>query len=73
MQNNDGRVLIIDLINVLSFLIGVQNLSENNEQTNALEEHLKKQDEQYDKIISLLEELKLEGGNYGRKRNDGEC
>ena len=68
MQNNDDRVLIIDLINVLSFLIGVRNLNENNEQTNALEEHLKKQDEQYDKIISLLEELKLEGDNYeGRK------
>ena len=45
---------LIDFINILSYLIAIENLSENNEQTKALEEHLKKQDEQYNEIIKLL-------------------
>lgn len=45
----------IDLINVLSYLIGVENLQKNDEQIKQLEEHLSKQDKQYEKIIKLLD------------------
>lgn len=58
MNNN----YVIDLVNILSYLIGVQNLELNDKQIKELQEHLNKQDEQYEKIIELLE-----GGNYGRK------
>ena len=50
-NNND----VINLINILSYIIGVQNLVLNDEQIKKLEEHLNKQDEQYEKIIKLLE------------------
>lgn len=59
--------LLIDLVNILSFAIGIQNLELNNEQVQHLEHHLKKQDEQYEKIIKLLEVLKIEGGTDERK------
>lgn len=59
-MKNDNYNTIIDLINVFSFIIGIQNLNANNKQINSLEEHLSKQDAQYEKIISLLEELKLQ-------------
>lgn len=58
MENNKDYLILIDLINVLSFILGLKNLEENNEQSNSLEEHLNKQDAQYEKIISLLEDLK---------------
>lgn len=48
---------VLDLINILSFIIGVQNLSLNDKQISDLQEHLNKQDAQYEKIISLLEKL----------------
>lgn len=53
MKTNEQ--IIIDLINILSFLIGVQNMELNDKQINDLQEHLNKQDEQYEKIIRLLE------------------
>lgn len=59
MKNND--TLLIDLVNILSFVIGIQNLELNDKQINQLEEHLKKQDEQYEKILKLLEGGKDEG------------
>lgn len=49
---------VLDGINVASFIIGLQNLEENQKQLQALEEHLATQDKQYEKIIKLLEELK---------------
>lgn len=58
MENNKDYLILIDLINVLSFILGLKNLEENNEQSNSLDEHLNKQDAQYEKIISLLEDLK---------------
>lgn len=58
MKNND--TLFIDLVNILSFVIGLQNLELNDNQIKQLEEHLNKQDEQYEKIIKLLEEAKNE-------------
>lgn len=57
MQNNNNYAL--DLINILSFIIGVQNLSLNDKQISELQEHLNRQDEQYEKIISLLEEKEV--------------
>ena len=55
-NRNEEYVALIDLINILSFLIGVQNLSLNDKQVQQIEDHLKKQDEQYERIIALLEE-----------------
>lgn len=55
----------LDLINVLSFVIGVENLSLNDIQINKLEEHLNKQDKQYERIIELLERG-VQDGNSGQ-------
>ena len=55
-NKNTEYAYLIDLINILSFLIGVENLSLNDKQVDQIEEHLKHQDEQYDKIIKLLEQ-----------------
>lgn len=55
-NRNEEYVALIDLINILSFLIGIQNLSLNDKQVQQIEDHLKKQDEQYERIIALLEE-----------------
>lgn len=63
MKNENNYTL--DLINILSFIIGVQNLSLNDKQISELQEHLDKQDKQYEEIIKLLKEK--DGGNYGRK------
>lgn len=51
---------LLDYISILSFAIGVENLRKNDEQINALEEHLSKQDAQYDRIIKLLKGIKEE-------------
>ena len=56
----------IDIISVLSFIIGLQNLELNEKQVNALDTHLKEQDEnqlaliiqQNEEIIKLLKEIK---------------
>lgn len=48
----------IDWINVLSYILAVENLKSNEEQIKQLEEHLSKQDKQYEEIIKLLEEIK---------------
>lgn len=55
-MNNENNEYLFDLINILSFIIGVQNLSLNDKQIKKLENHLKKQDEQYEGIIKLLNE-----------------
>lgn len=56
MNNNDNTTFLINLVNVLSFAIGLQNLDMNDKQISALEEHLSKQDGQYEEIIRLLKE-----------------
>lgn len=53
-MNTDNEYLF-NLINILSFAIGIQNLDLNDKQIKQIEEHLAKQDEQYKKIIELLE------------------
>ena len=59
---NNRQLEYLDLITILSFSIGLENLQENRQQSEsqeqiikAIEEHLKTQDEQYEKIIKLLE------------------
>ena len=59
MDNNyKYNNFIIDLVNVLSFAVGLQNIELNNKQIADLQEHLNNQDKQYEKIIALLEENK---------------
>lgn len=61
-----GEWSFLDVLTVLSFIIGLQNLELNEKQVKSLDEHLKEQDEkllakiiqQNEKIIALLEELK---------------
>lgn len=60
MNNYNGKDYLLDLINILSFLIGVQNLELNDKQIQDLQEHLNKQDKQYEEIIELLKKLKGE-------------
>ena len=55
-------IAILVGIAILSFIIGLDNLQENRQQSKtqeqiikSIEEHLKRQDEQYEKIIKLLE------------------
>lgn len=60
MNNNDR---LLDLISILSFVIGVQNLVLNDKQIEELENHLNKQDKQYDEIIRLLKEEKYDRQN----------
>lgn len=56
-MNDNYNFNVLDGINVASFIIGLQNLNENQKQIQALEEHLAKQDEQYEEIIKLLNSL----------------
>lgn len=55
-QNDEYCTFIVNLISILSFAVGLQNLDMNNKQVTELEDHLKKQDEQYSEIIKLLKE-----------------
>ena len=54
-MNTDNEYLF-NLINILSFIIGVENLNLNDKQIEKLESHLSKQDKQYEEIIRLLKE-----------------
>lgn len=65
-ERND---LIFDFMSVLSFIIGIENLDKNDEQINQLENHLKKQDEQYEEILALLKDIKQGGANERKERN----
>ncbi len=56
MNTDNNNDYLLDLINILSFIIGVENLNLNDKQIEKLENHLNKQDEQYEKIIELLKE-----------------
>ena len=61
-QFEEQQINFLDIIAILSFIIGLDNLQENRQQSKtqeqiikSIEEHLKMQDEQYEKIIKLLE------------------
>ena len=43
-STNDANDRFLDIITILSFIIGLENLSLNEEQINNLEEHLRSQD-----------------------------
>ena len=53
---NTNNEYLLNLINILSFIIGVENLNLNDKQIEKLESHLNKQDKQYEEIIKLLKE-----------------
>ena len=54
MNTERNNEYLFDLINILSFIIGVENLNLNDKQIEKLENHLNKQDKQYEEIIQLL-------------------
>lgn len=65
MSNNnweDGNLSFLDILAILSFIIGLENLELNEKQSSNLEKHLSQQDESLlSKIISQNEEIiKLE-------------
>lgn len=65
-NGDDGQLSFLDLLTILSFIIGVENLSLNQKQVDNLETHLSKQDNnllskiiaQNEQIIDLLKENK---------------
>ena len=54
MNTENNNEYLFNLINILSFIIGVENLNLNDKQIEKLESHLSKQDKQYEEIIQLL-------------------
>ena len=56
MNTENNNEYLFNLINILSFIIGVENLNLNDKQIEKLENHLSKQDKQYEEIIQLLKE-----------------
>ena len=64
-ERNNGY--LFDLINILSFIIGIENLNLNDKQIEKLESHLSKQDKQYEEIIQLLKEGGILDGRREQK------
>lgn len=66
-MNNFEGLGLLDLITILSFVVGLENLDLNIKQMDGIEEHLSKQDKnlldkiikQNDAILEALEELRL--------------
>lgn len=56
MNTENNNEYLFNLINILSFIIGIENLKLNDKQIEKLESHLSKQDKQYEEIIQLLKE-----------------
>lgn len=63
MNTENNNEYLFSLINILSFIIGIENLNLNDKQIEKLENHLNNQDKQYEEIIILLKE----GGIYDRQ------
>lgn len=64
---NTENEYLLNLINILSFIIGVENLNLNDKQIERLESHLSKQDKQYEEIIRLLKEGGILDGRREQK------
>lgn len=64
---NTENEYLFNLINILSFIIGVENLNLNDKQIEKLESHLSKQDKQYEEIIRLLKEGGILDGRREQK------
>ena len=56
MNTENNNEYLLNLINILSFIVGVENLNLNDKQIEKLEKELNKQDKQYEEIIRLLKE-----------------
>lgn len=56
MNTENNNEYLFNLINILSFIIGIENLNLNDKQIEKLESHLSEQDKQYEEIITLLKE-----------------
>ena len=67
MNTENNNEYLFNLINILSFIIGIENLKLNDKQIEKLESHLSKQDKQYEEIIKLLKEGGILDGR--RKQN----
>ena len=67
MNTENNNEYLFNLINILSFIIGVENLSLNDKQIEKLESHLSKQDKQYAEIIQLLKEGGILDGRREQK------
>ena len=64
---NTENEYLFNLINILSFIIGVENLNLNGKQIEKLESHLSKQDKQYEEIVKLLKEGGILDGRREQK------
>ena len=67
MNTERNNEYLFDLINILSFIIGIENLNLNDKQIEKLESHLNKQDKQYEEIIRLLKEGGILDGRRKQK------
>lgn len=67
MNTERNNEYLFDLINILSFIIGIENLNLNDKQIEKLENHLNKQDKQYEEIIQLLKEGGILDGRREQK------
>ena len=67
MNTERNNEYLFDLINILSFIIGIENLNLNDKQIGKLESHLSKQDKQYEEIIQLLKEGGILDGRREQK------
>lgn len=67
MNTENNNEYLFNLINILSFIIGVENLNLNDKQIEKLESHLNKQDKQYEEIVKLLKEGGILDGRREQK------
>ena len=67
MNTENNNEYLLNLINILSFIIGIENLNLNDKQIEKLESHLSKQDKQYEEIIQLLKEGGILDGRREQK------
>lgn len=67
MNTENNNEYLFNLINILSFIIGIENLNLNDKQIEKLESHLSKQDKQYEEIITLLKEGGILDGRREQK------
>ena len=58
---NTENEYLLNLINILSFIIGIENLNLNDKQIEKLESHLSKQDKQNEEILTLLRKEEKNG------------
>lgn len=67
MNTENNNEYLFNLINILSFIIGIENLNLNDKQIEKLESHLNKQDKQYEEIITVLKEGGILDGRRKQK------